>query len=959
MRERAALPLILPIVLAGVGLAAPARGADVSIDLVPRQARWEPADAVEIDVVVRNDGDNACRIASAPWALALSLRAPDGQAVAPTLSRALLPNGFRDAIEPTLVEVPAHDAVTLELRGPPDLDDHAAIRTVSGFDDGSVLDALWRFRTNGTYSLSASLRRITVPGVDDLCTRSNSDTALVQIPEPGPAAGSLAVYAALAAFAWRRRRAARLRTAASLALLGAVALAPQSGKAMLKVDPPLQQAFDACIASFQANGLDTSAIDVLASSEKTYGVSASTTGTTSSNDAGNLYWDPNDSHDLGGGVPADACCALYHEMTHLREVDEKGQTDKGACFVGGTDTEIRNTEVDATRAENACRAASGLAQRDSYGGKPLPPADAECEDPPPPSPPPAPPPCAGRCGQSWGDPHLTTLDGVDYDFQAVGEFVLVQSTLDELRIHVRQRSLTPGARVAVNSAVAAQLGPAIVAIDARDRDATLLIDGTRSAVPEGTTSVSGGAAVERTGATYLLRWADGSTLRVSPSLHLRLELATSRAGALVGLLGDADGDPSNDFRTRGGEQIPGPPFTREALYDQFGASWRVSPAESLLPYQEGESTVDFTDLAFPDRIFGRDELGDTAAVESLCRERGVVLEASLAACVLDLALSGEADFAVASADAQALLGNSVFSARLGDRLVNAVAASARHVYAFDAVAGTPIELATATAAANGSTWSLLAPGGSALGGPVALDAGLGSFVLPQTGTYQVLIEGGALGTPYSVDLLARAPATAISMNIGASATGDLASGGRVTYQFRVTGRRFVYLRSDGAAADDRQWRLETPSGRVVAAGRLGADLGRLEVGENGFHRVVIEDPAAAAGSYAFTLIAAGDDVVTDLLELPGASAGSVPAAGRIFLRFPGTAGTTLTFHTETTTVDGRRWWLEDAEGVRLLPERGLWVDLGPVTLPADGTYVLGIGSIDESGGIYGWTSQTQ
>jgi hypothetical protein len=67
------------------------------------------------------------------------------------------------------------------------------------------------------------------------------------------------------------------------------------------------------------------------------------------------------------------------------------------------------------------------------------------------------------------------------------------------------------------------------------------------------------------------------------------------------------------------------------------------------------------------------------------------------------------------------------------------------------------------------------------------------------------------------------------------------------------------------------------------------------------------------------------------------------------------AGQTLTFRTDTTAVDGRRWWLESADGARLLPQRGLWVDLGPLTLPADGTYVLVIGAIDESGGIYSFT----
>jgi hypothetical protein len=45
-------------------------------------------------------------------------------------------------------------------------------------------------------------------------------------------------------------------------------------------------------------------------------------------------------------------------------------------------------------------------------------------------------PCEQGCGSSNGDPHLTTIDGRAYDFQAAGEFVMLRS--EDVEIQARQ-----------------------------------------------------------------------------------------------------------------------------------------------------------------------------------------------------------------------------------------------------------------------------------------------------------------------------------------------------------------------------------------------------------------------------------------------------------------------------------------------------------------------------------------
>jgi hypothetical protein len=41
-------------------------------------------------------------------------------------------------------------------------------------------------------------------------------------------------------------------------------------------------------------------------------------------------------------------------------------------------------------------------------------------------------------GSSTGDPHILTFDGLHYDFQAIGDFVLVKALDSDLEIQVRQ-----------------------------------------------------------------------------------------------------------------------------------------------------------------------------------------------------------------------------------------------------------------------------------------------------------------------------------------------------------------------------------------------------------------------------------------------------------------------------------------------------------------------------------------
>jgi hypothetical protein len=60
-------------------------------------------------------------------------------------------------------------------------------------------------------------------------------------------------------------------------------------------------------------------------------------------------------------------------------------------------------------------------------------------------------------GVAVGDPHFTTYNGVHYDYQGIGDFLLTRSTIDQFDVQVRTRPFYDGAPVTIMSEAAATL----------------------------------------------------------------------------------------------------------------------------------------------------------------------------------------------------------------------------------------------------------------------------------------------------------------------------------------------------------------------------------------------------------------------------------------------------------------------------------------------------------------------
>lgn len=253
-----------------------------------------------------------------------------------------------------------------------------------------------------------------------------------------------------------------------------------------------------------------------------------------------------------------------------------------------------------------------------------------------------------------GDPHLVTLDGLNYDMQSVGEFDLL--AVPERGIQVQARFAAAGTQSSV-VAVATQWGDTKLELRA---DGTVLANGEAITVERGRgvklDDESAGYLIND-GGTYRLSWAADDPAAAPVTLSWQpLNASLGSFGVhvpagieTVGLLGNNDGNSANDLRTRDGAAID--PANAVEVHDAYADSWRIADLASDFTYAAGQSTSTFTDRSFPKEIVttGHFPISDQVAAQQSCEEAGVKAGPSFRNCVLDVLVTRNNDFAAAFA----------------------------------------------------------------------------------------------------------------------------------------------------------------------------------------------------------------------------------------------------------------------------------------------------------------------
>ena len=210
-----------------------------------------------------------------------------------------------------------------------------------------------------------------------------------------------------------------------------------------------------------------------------------------------------------------------------------------------------------------------------------------------------------------GDPHIKTIDGTSYDFQAAGEYTYLKDPGFELQVrhtpHETRNPLGPNAHTGLRScvslvgAVAIQTGshrityqPDGLSVAGEKR---LRIDGKVTELPERELALSNGARIVRTNSGFKVDILGGTSLEITPFWGDYLSVHFKSARATQGLGGNIPNGQWLPHLRDGSFLGPRPAeidLRYEQLYSEFGQSWAVDSKNSLFDYEEGASPNSFT-----------------------------------------------------------------------------------------------------------------------------------------------------------------------------------------------------------------------------------------------------------------------------------------------------------------------------------------------------------------------------
>jgi hypothetical protein len=277
-----------------------------------------------------------------------------------------------------------------------------------------------------------------------------------------------------------------------------------------------------------------------------------------------------------------------------------------------------------------------------------------------------------------GDPHLTTVDGVHYDFQGAGEFVALRD-YDGLEIQIRKAPIAttfnPGPDPYDELAVCVSLNTAVAVAVAGHRVSyepnisgvpdpsglQLRVDGELTTLDSQGIDLGNGGRVVNSAAgngSIEIDFPNETVMFVVPNWWASqskwyLNVDVFHTPAVEGVLGAIARDswlPALPDGTSLGPMPAGLHQRYVDLYQTFADAWRVDNETSLFDYAAGTSTETFTLQSWPPESppcvlpeIPPVNPADPITAHKVCRP--IVGENRKADCVFDVTVTGERGFA--------------------------------------------------------------------------------------------------------------------------------------------------------------------------------------------------------------------------------------------------------------------------------------------------------------------------
>jgi hypothetical protein len=226
--------------------------------------------------------------------------------------------------------------------------------------------------------------------------------------------------------------------------------------------------------------------------------------------------------------------------------------------------------------------------------------------------------CKMSRGKSSGDPHMTTFDGENYDFQNAGDYLL--SASDDNSFYVQTQQYRIESNVALNGGVIMNINGDVVefrSVDKSGEQKMIHVNGAEIQTEKTDLSLPQGGVVNYVNGKYMVKWPTGEQMSVSTRTFKKKKLfdllvyVPSCNDNYYGLLGNNDNE-RNDivaYDPETGEAI-GHDRVANSNADLFGANRRapgvMSRMESELFFITrrfgGVHQLDSTTSLFPNRM---------------------------------------------------------------------------------------------------------------------------------------------------------------------------------------------------------------------------------------------------------------------------------------------------------------------------------------------------------------------